>query len=47
LGSLKTEFGKNPILILFEILEMYRMPLKALPPKDKTRKVIVRTHMVS
>lgn len=46
-GSLKVEFGKNPVLILFEILELYRMPMKALPPKDKTRKVIVRTHLIS
>lgn len=44
---IKSEFGKSPVLVLFELLEMYRMPIKALPPKDKTRKVIVRTHLVS
>ena len=46
-SSLKVEFGKNPVILLFDILELYRMPIKALPPKDKTRKVIVRTHLVS
>lgn len=43
---LKTEFGRNPIIMLFEILEMYRMPIRGLAPKSTTRKSVVRTHMV-
>jgi hypothetical protein len=35
---LKQDSGKSPILMLFEILELYRMPLKALPPKAKHEK---------
>ena len=46
-SSLKFEFGRNPVMLLFEILEMYRMPLKALHPKNKTRKSIIRTHIIS
>jgi len=43
---LKSEFGRNPIIMLFEILEMYRMPIKGLTPKSTTRKSIIRTHLV-
>jgi len=32
--------------MLFEILEMYRMPIRGLAPKSTTRKSVVRTHMV-
>lgn len=46
-SELKFEFGRNPVMMLFEILELYRMPLKALQPKNKTRKTIIRTHMIS
>ena len=46
-SELKFEFGRNPVMLLFEILELYRMPLKALQPKNKTKKSIVRTHIVS
>ena len=46
-SSLKFEFGRNPVMLLFEILELYRMPLKALQPKNKTRKSIIRTHIIS
>jgi len=45
--GIKSEFGKNPVILLFDILELYRMPIKALPPKDKTRKIIIRTHLIS
>jgi len=45
--GIKAEFGKNPVILLFDILELYRMPIKALPPKDKTRKIIIRTHLIS
>lgn len=47
MSSLKIECGRNPVLILFEILELYRMPIKGLNPKSLTRKVVVRTHLVS
>ena len=46
-SELKFEFGRNPVMLLFEILELYRMPLKALQPKNKTKKSIVRTHIVA
>lgn len=46
-SELKFEFGRNPVMLLFEILELYRMPLKALQPKNKTKKSIVRTHIIS
>lgn len=47
MSYLKVEFGRNPTLMLFEILELYRMPVRGLSPKSLTRKVIVRTHLVS
>lgn len=46
-SELKFEYGRNPVMLLFEILELYRMPLKALQPKNKSKKSIVRTHIVS
>lgn len=46
-SELKFEYGRNPVMLLFEILELYRMPLKALQPKNKTKKSIVRTHIIS
>lgn len=46
-SDLKFEFGRGPVMLLFEILELYRMPLKALQPKNKTKKSIVRTHIIS
>lgn len=45
-GILKAEFGRSPVVLLFEILELYRMPIKGLVPKSTTRKSIVRTHLV-
>lgn len=47
MSYLKVEFGRNPTLMLFEILELYRMPVRGLSPKSLTRKVVVRTHLVS
>ncbi len=47
LCSLKQSHMRGPLLLLFEILELYKAPLKALPPKNKTRKVIVRVHLVA
>ena len=46
-SELKFEFGRGPVMLLFEILELFRMPLKALQPKNKTKKSIVRTHIIS
>lgn len=43
---LKNEFGRNPVVLLFEILELYRMPVKGLSPTSSTRKSVVRTHLV-
>lgn len=43
---LKTEFGRSPVVLLFEILEMYRMPIRGLAPKSSTRKSVIRTHLV-
>lgn len=43
---LKSEFGRNPVVLLFEILEMYRMPIRGLSPKSTTRKSVIRTHLV-
>lgn len=43
---LKTEFGRSPVILLFEILEMYRMPIRGLVPKSTTRKSVIRTHLV-
>lgn len=43
---LKTEFGRSPTVLLFEILEMYRMPIRGLVPKSTTRKSVIRTHLV-
>lgn len=45
--SLKVLFMRSPSILIFEILENFKSPLKALPPKNKTRKVIVRVHLVS
>lgn len=45
-GILKAEFGRSPVVLLFEILELYRMPIKGLTPKSTTKKSIVRTHLV-
>jgi len=47
MSYLKIEFGRSPVLMLFEILEMYKMPIKGITPKVSTKKVIVRTHLVS
>lgn len=43
---LKNEFGRNPVILLFEILELYRMPVRGLMPKSSTRKSVIRTHLV-
>lgn len=43
---LKAEFGRSPVVLLFEILEMYRMPIRGLVPKSTTRKSVIRTHLV-
>lgn len=43
---LKSEFGRNPVVLLFEILELYRMPIRGLAPKSTTRKSVIRTHLV-
>lgn len=43
---LKANHGRSPLLLVFEVLEMYRTPVYALPSKG-TRKGYTRVHVLA